>query len=120
MKLRLGKVRQHIQASFPAGTRVNDPPAGYTLWVELPGHVDTMVLFALCKAQGITVGPGQLFCGSQRYRHCLRLSFAGSWGPKEQAALAEVGKLAAQLAQGLHDTTARSTWETSRTDLACQ
>ena len=50
MKLRLGKVRQHIQASFPAGTRVNDPPAGYTLWVELPGHVDTMVLFALCKA----------------------------------------------------------------------
>ena len=79
MKQRLGLVRQVIQASFPAGTRVNDPPAGYTLWVELPGDVDTMVLFALCKAQGITVGPGQLFCGSHRYRHCLRLSFAGAW-----------------------------------------
>lgn len=120
MKQRLGLVRQVIQASFPAGTRVNDPPAGYTLWVELPGNVDTMVLFALCKAQGITVGPGQLFCGSQRYRHCLRLSFAGAWGPKEQAALQQVGRLATQLVQGLHDHADAVTPDASRTDFVNQ
>lgn len=120
MKQRLGLVRQVIQASFPAGTRVNDPPAGYTLWVELPGNVDTMVLFALCKAQGITVGPGQLFCGSQRYRHCLRLSFAGAWGPKEQAALQQVGRLATQLVQGLHDSADAVAPEASRTDFVNQ
>ena len=79
MKQRLGLVCAVIQSSFPTGTRVNDPPAGYTLWVELPGDVDTMVLFALCKAQGITVVPGQLFYGSHRYRYCLRLSFTGAW-----------------------------------------
>lgn len=117
MKQRLGQVRKLIQAHFPAGTRVNDPPAGYTLWVELPGGVDTMVLFALCKAQGITVGPGQLFCGSHRYRHCLRLSFAGAWGPKEQGALLQVGKLASQLVAGLYDETVASAWKASRTDL---
>jgi DNA-binding transcriptional MocR family regulator len=116
MKQRLGQARKLIQTSFPVGTRVNDPPAGYTLWVELPGEVDTMVLFALCKAQGITVGPGQLFCASHRYRHCLRLSFAGHWGQPEQAALTQVGRLACQLAEGLEDETSRSAVEASRMD----
>ena len=116
MKQRLGQARKLIQAGFPVGTRVNDPPAGYTLWVELPGAVDTMVLFALCKAQGITVGPGQLFCASHRYRHCLRLSFAGAWGPQEQAALTQVGWLACQLVEGLDDETSRAALDASRMD----
>jgi DNA-binding transcriptional MocR family regulator len=120
MKQRLGQVRQVIQASFPAGTRVNDPPAGYTLWVELPGNVDTLVLFALCKAQGITVGPGQLFCGSQRYRHCLRLSFAGAWEAREQTALQQVGRLAMQLLQGLHEQSTAEAPDVSRTDFVNQ
>ena len=93
MKQRLGQARRLIQASFPKGTRIYDPPAGYTLWVELPQQIDTMVLFALCKARGILIGPGQLFCSSPQYRHFLRLSFAGNWGAAEQAALTEVGRL---------------------------
>ena len=97
MKQRLGQARKLIQSSFPSGTRVNDPPAGYTLWVELPAVVDSMRLFDACQAQGIVVGPGQLFCASHRYRHCLRLSFSGFWGPMEQAALLEVGRLACGL-----------------------
>lgn len=104
MKQRLGQARRLIQANFPKGTRVYDPPAGYTLWVELPKHMDTMVLFSRCKARGILIGPGQLFCCSHQYQHFLRLSFAGAWGPVEQDALAEVG----QLAQGLDtDTSTR-------------
>jgi len=97
MKQRLGQARRLIQTSFPRGTRVYDPPAGYTLWVELPVQVDTMDLFALCKAQGILIGPGQLFCSSQQYRHFLRLSFAGAWSAVEQDALTEVGRLACTL-----------------------
>ncbi|TXT37448.1 MAG: transcriptional regulator, partial [Comamonadaceae bacterium] len=85
MKQRLGQARRLIQASFPKGTRVYDPPAGYTLWVELPQHMDTMELFTLCKERGILIGPGQLFCSSPQYRHFLRLSFAGVWGAAEQA-----------------------------------
>ena len=101
MKHRLGQARKMIQSSFPPGTKVNEPPAGYTLRVELPGGVDSMVLFKLCKHQGITVGPGQLFCASHRYRHCLRLSFAAQWGPVEQAALMEVGRLACTMREGM-------------------
>jgi len=97
MKQRLGQARKLIVAHFPKGTRVYDPPAGYTLWLELPKHMDTMVLFSRCKMRGILVGPGQLFCCSHHYQHFLRLSFAGAWGPIEQEALAEVGRLAQAL-----------------------
>jgi DNA-binding transcriptional MocR family regulator len=110
MKQRLGHALRLIQASFPKGTRVYDPPAGYTLWVELPNHIDAMTLFSLCKAKGILVGPGQLFCSSHQYQHFLRLSFAGAWGMVEQNALTEVGQLARTLeadgqAQSVSDPT---------------
>jgi DNA-binding transcriptional MocR family regulator len=120
MKQRLGQARKIIQASFPAHTKVNDPPAGYTLWVELPAAVDTMVLFDACKAQGIVVGPGQLFCASHRYRHCLRLSFSGMWGPLEQAALAEVGRLACQLLDSSKTAEVSGVMDVSRTDFICR
>jgi DNA-binding transcriptional MocR family regulator len=97
MKQRLGQARKLIQANFPKGTLVYDPPAGYTLWLELPKPIDAMALFSRCKAQGILVGPGQLFCVSQQYQNFLRLSFAGAWGPLEQEALVEVGRLAQAL-----------------------
>lgn len=119
MKQRLGHARRVIQASFPAGTKIYDPPAGYTLWVELPVFVNAMALFALCKAQGIIVGPGQLFCASGRYQHHLRLSFAGAWGAAEQAALAEVGRLAHALKAGAQTASVSESIEDSRTDLMC-
>jgi DNA-binding transcriptional MocR family regulator len=100
MKQRLGHARRVIRGSFPEGTRVYDPPSGYTLWVEMPERVDSMALFALCRKQGIIFAPGQLFGASERYRHCLRLSFAGTWGAIEQAAVAEAGRLACTLAAG--------------------
>lgn len=120
MKQRLGQARRIIFNSFPQGTRVADPPAGYTLWVELPGGMDSMALFRSCEQVGIIVGPGQLFCASQRYRHCLRLSFAGAWGPVEQAALAEVGRLACQLKFQAHDDGSQHTKPASRSDLICK
>jgi DNA-binding transcriptional MocR family regulator len=120
MKQRLGQARKIIQGSFPGGTKVNDPPAGYTLWVELPTVVDSMVLFDACKAQGIVVGPGQLFCASHRYRHCLRLSFSGLWGQREQAALAEVGRLAGQLVDSAKVALATGVMEASRMDFMCR
>lgn len=119
MKQRLGQARKLIQAHFPAGTKVNDPPAGYTLWVELPVVVDSMALFALCQERGITVGPGRLFCASHRYRHFLRLSFAGAWGAQEHAALGEVGRQACKLVDGAIDASDSTQFDASRTDFMC-
>jgi len=119
MKQRLAQARKLILAHFPKGTRVYDPPAGYTLWLELPKPMDTMVLFMRCKAQGILAGPGQLFCCSRQYKNFLRLSFAGAWGLVEQNALAEVGRLASKLDEDATDSWGSDTSQTGRTDLMC-
>jgi DNA-binding transcriptional MocR family regulator len=119
MKQRLGQARRLIQTSFPKGTRVLDPPAGYTLWIELPDQLDAMDLFVRCKAQGILIGPGQLFCSSQRYQHFVRLSFAGAWGSTEQEALTEVGRLACTLQAGEAAPSVSAANPIDRTDLMC-
>jgi DNA-binding transcriptional MocR family regulator len=119
MKQRLGQARRLIQASFPKGTRVYDPPAGYTLWVELPEHQDAMTLFARCKALGIQIGPGQLFCSSPQYQHFIRLSFAGAWGGTEQEALSEVGRLACTLPAGDAAPPVSAPNPIDRTNLMC-
>ena len=97
MAERLRQARQIIAQSFPKGTRVSNPVAGYTLWVELPHALDSMRLFDCAGNVGIRFGPGRLFSASDRYNHSLRLSFSGGWGPREQQGLARLGQLAQAL-----------------------
>jgi DNA-binding transcriptional MocR family regulator len=97
MRTRLQEARTMIAESFPSGTRISAPPTGFTLWLELPENIDTRVLFEACKKEGIVFVPGSLFTASNRFNHCLRLSFAGTWGNKEKKALARIGQLARTL-----------------------
>ena len=78
--------------------------------------VDSIELFENCKALGITIGPGRLFCASERYQHFLRLSFAGKWDAREQAALVEVGRQASLLAQSATTKTTSEPLDVSRSD----
>jgi len=98
---RLGQAREQIARDFPAGTRVSNPPSGYSLWVELPPTLDSMALFERCVARGVTFGPGPLFTATNRYRHGLRLSFSGAWGDVERQALTDIGQLATDMAKDL-------------------
>ena len=100
MRERLEQARGIISERFPRGTRVSAPSSGFTLWVELPEHLNAMELFRQCAAEGITFGPGALFTATDRFNHCLRLSFAASWGEQERAALVRVGALASRLNDG--------------------
>lgn len=101
MRERLAQARELIGQSFPKGTRVSAPPSGYTLWLELPGQIDSMALSRLCLAEGIRIGPGALFSATNRFDHCVRLSFAAEWTDVERRALVRVGELARrQEAQG--------------------
>lgn len=78
----------------PDSGRVSAPPAGYTLWVELPHGLNAMALLHACVPQGVTFGPGGLFSATHRFDHCLRLSFAGAWGAEQRRALVLMGQLA--------------------------
>jgi len=69
------------------------------LWVELPLGMNSMRLFERAAREGIAFGPGQLFSATDRYAHCLRLSFSGAWSDAEKAGLARLGHLAQTLWQ---------------------
>jgi DNA-binding transcriptional MocR family regulator len=94
MAERLKQARDCIRLAFPAGTRVTVPKTGYVLWVELPAGIDADALAQRCRQVGVRFGPGSLFSTTSRYRHCLRLSFAGPWGDAERQGLAHIGRLA--------------------------
>jgi DNA-binding transcriptional MocR family regulator len=93
LRERLEEARIIISECFPSGTRVSRPASGYTLWVELPETFNTMTLFKQCMAQGISFGPGALFTATDRFDHCLRLSFAGTWTNVERHALRKIGEI---------------------------
>jgi DNA-binding transcriptional MocR family regulator len=97
VELRLDEARGLIAESFPAGTRVTDPPGGFILWVELPGEIDATALFHAALAEGICFAPGPMFSATPRYRHCLRLGLGGRWDGVQQQALRRLGALAREL-----------------------
>ena len=100
MTLRRNEARHLIAQHFPSGTRVSNPPASDTLWVELNPAIDTMDLFQRCAVEGITFGPGQLFTATDRYRNCMRLSLSGPWDHKAQQALERIGAIAREMLKG--------------------
>jgi DNA-binding transcriptional MocR family regulator len=60
---------------FPAGCRMTHPIGGFVLWVELPRDVDSLKLYRLAFAKGVSFAPGPMFSARHHYRNCLRLNF---------------------------------------------
>jgi DNA-binding transcriptional MocR family regulator len=84
---------------FPAGTRVSEPKGGYVLWVELPGGVEAMALYARALEEGITIGPGNMFSARGSFNHFIRLNYSYPWTPRIEAAVKRLGRLVADLAR---------------------
>lgn len=78
---------------FPQGTRVTRPSGGYFLWFEFPEQVDSLQLFRLALAQGISLAPGPIFSASQGFRHCARLNHGHAWGPDSEQAMELLGRM---------------------------
>jgi DNA-binding transcriptional MocR family regulator len=84
-----------IARYFPAQTKVTHPGGGYFLWVEFPEHIDTLKLFSLALARGISIAPGPIFSATQRFRNCARINYGQPWNKETEAAIAVLGKLIA-------------------------
>ena len=96
----IDRMTRAIERCFPAGTRVSRPAGGFVLWVELPGPVDTRVLFGEAVKLGICFAPGDVFSASDRYRHCLRLSCGYGWDERIEEGIETIGALAAGQLRG--------------------
>jgi DNA-binding transcriptional MocR family regulator len=96
-----------IRKSFPRDTRITQPGGGYFLWLQLPEHVDAMLLHSQALSQGVTTGPGHLFSSDDRYRSFLRINFGQADEGQMSDALSVLGRLAT-LAAPPHATTRKA------------
>lgn len=78
---------------FPEQTRVSQPVGGYFLWLELPEQVDSLQLFKVALAQGISIAPGPIFSPTRRFGHCIRLNYGGAWNEASDQAMQTLGGL---------------------------
>jgi DNA-binding transcriptional MocR family regulator len=81
---------------FPPGTRVSRPRGGHLLWVELTEGAETVALSRRALAHRIGIVPGRLFSVGERYANCFRLNCGWALQGPLEAALATLGRLAAE------------------------
>jgi DNA-binding transcriptional MocR family regulator len=82
-----------IARYFPAQTRVSQPAGGYFLWLELPEQMDSLKLFQMALAQGISIAPGPIFSPTQRFRNCIRLNYGSPWTEASEKAMETLGRI---------------------------
>lgn len=82
-----------IASCLPAGTRLNVPAGGMTLWVELPGKLSAKSLFDAAIAEGILFAPGAMFSNSGRFDHFMRVSCGHPFSAEVEAAVNRLGQL---------------------------
>ncbi|MFT3718842.1 PLP-dependent aminotransferase family protein [Pseudorhodoferax sp.] len=96
-KLRVQRERtaDAIARHFPRGTRINLPPGGLQLWVELPEQLPAMAVFDAALREHILVAPGPLFSDTRRCDHFLRINCGWPWSDELQAGLRRLGEITA-------------------------
>lgn len=82
-----------IDRHFPAQTRVSQPAGGYFLWLELPAQVDSLKLFQIALAQGISIAPGPIFSPTRRFGNCIRLNYGSPWTDSAEGAMRTLGRI---------------------------
>ena len=93
---KVGAMAQAVVRYFPQNTRVTDPSGGFVLWVQLDEKVDSLKLYKLALASGISLAPGYLFSATPRYYNFIRLN-AAYWSEKSEPALKQLGQIVAGL-----------------------
>ncbi len=93
LEMQQGAMLASAARHFPRQTRVTRPTGGYFLWFEFPEQVDSLQLFRLALAQGISLAPGPIFSASRRFGHCARLNHGHPWTPQSEDAMALLGRI---------------------------
>lgn len=87
---------QAVERHFPTGTKLARPQGGYFLWLELPPHVDTLLLQQQALERGISIAPGPIFSAKREFKNYLRLNFGHPDSQRLDAAMATLGELITQ------------------------
>lgn len=89
-----------IAATWPEGTRLSPPSAGFLVWVELAPTVDTKILLAQGISEGFSIGPGAMFSADgSRFGNCLRLNGAMPATPQLLRVIDRIGEYAGRMSR---------------------
>jgi DNA-binding transcriptional MocR family regulator len=98
LKVQREQTADAIAAHFPPGTRLNLPPGGLQLWVELPERLPSRRVFNAALRERILVAPGTLFSNSARFDHYLRINCGWPYDDAIEAGLRRLGEIVGECA----------------------
>ena len=78
---------------FPEGTKVTQPSGGQVLWVELPGHINSLELFERALVEKISIAPGPIFSAKQKFQNFIRLNCGNPQSEIIENALKRLGRI---------------------------
>lgn len=81
------RMRHKLQQLLDVDVRISDPKGGAVLWLEMHKTINGADVFQKALQQNISVSPGTLFSPSNRYQHCVRLSYALPWNDRVEEGL---------------------------------
>jgi DNA-binding transcriptional MocR family regulator len=96
--LATNKARMSHKLQYLLGDRVriSSPQGGCVLWLEFDKSVDSGELFQHALQHNISISPGTLFSPSNRYQHCIRLSYGLPWSEKVEHGLTTLSAIILQ------------------------
>ena len=93
---KIAQMSEAVGGCFPEGTKVTRPAGGFTLWIEMPKKIDSLVLYGKAQKEGITIAPGVIFSATGKFKNCIRLN-AGFWSESNRWAIDVLGRIANEL-----------------------
>ena len=87
---------QAVRRFLPKETKLTRPGGGFVLWVELPGPVDSLVLYKRALQAGIAIAPGYIFSATNQFPNFIRLK-AANCTANALAAVERLGELIERL-----------------------
>lgn len=78
---------------FGDQVRVADPQGGTVLWLDLGKNIDGNQIFLNALERNISISPGSLFSPTNRYRHCIRLSYGLPWSDELEEGLRTLSEI---------------------------
>ncbi len=82
-----------VKEYFPSATRVSCPQGGGVLWLELPRSNDGTDLFHKALENNISITPGTLFSSTDKFKHCIRISYGLNWDNNVEQSFKILGSL---------------------------
>jgi DNA-binding transcriptional MocR family regulator len=82
MQQNLARYMSSINNYFPGYIKIATPKCGFSIWMELPAHINAWELHRQALKEGIGISPGQIFSASSRYDNYIRINYCLIWNTK--------------------------------------